>query len=139
MNTIHEQERDTPGASRGSDTLTEGLRVRVEPRYISEHSEPEQRRWIFAYHVHMANTSDVALTLCTRQWSIIDGNGEHHEVNGPGVVGMTPRIEPGASFEYESFCPLPCAWGTMEGSYLFCDDEGNERTAKVDRFYLTCD
>jgi len=139
MNITHEQNVDSSEASRGSVTVTEGVRIQVKPRYISDHSEPEQGRWIFAYHIHMSNTADVPLTLCTRHWSIIDGNGEQHEVNGPGVVGMTPRLEPGGSFEYESFCPLPCSWGTMEGSYVFCDDEGDERTVLVDRFYLTCD
>jgi len=38
-------------------------------------------------------------------------------VQGPGVVGAQPVLEPGESFEYTSFCPLPTSIGSMHGTY----------------------
>ena len=36
---------------------------------------------------------------------------------GPGVVGETPVLEPGKSFEYNSACPLATPTGTMQGEF----------------------
>lgn len=120
----------------GSDTVTDGMRVRVWPRFIESHSDTNTGRWVFEYSIRIDNTSARPLTLLSRQWLIIDGDGERHEVLGEGVVGKQPRIEPGEGFEYASFCPLPTHWGTMEGAFRFIDDDGNEQTVAVDRFFL---
>lgn len=129
-----QKQDDTP--PQGSDTQTNGVRVRVRPQYLLEHSDPEGGRWVFSYRVSITNDTSQPLTLRSRHWLIIDGDGQRHEVDGPGVVGLQPRIEPGESFDYGSFCPLPTQWGTMEGSYVLEDDEGHECIVAVGRFFL---
>ena len=62
--------------------------------------------------------------------------GRREDVEGPGVVGQTPRLEPGQAFKYQSFCPLRTEWGTMEGSYRFRRDDGTEFDVEIGRFYL---
>ncbi len=121
---------------RGSDTLTRGVRVVVEPTYLVEESDPSRRMFIFAYRVTITNESGGALALQSRRWDIIDGDGEREEVRGPGVIGQQPRLAPGESFSYTSHCPLQTSWGTMEGSYLFNTDAGERFEAAIDRFYL---
>lgn len=128
---------DTP--KHGSVTVTEPIRISVSPSYIPEHSDPDAGRWIFAYKIEVTNDGEKAWTLRSRQWTIIDGDGEQHEVQGPGVVGLQPRIEAGLTFSYSSFCPLSTTWGTMEGSFRFVDDEGSELIARIDRFFLAID
>ena len=123
----------------GSVTLTKPLKISVSPSFIPEHSDPDTGRWIFAYKIEITNEGDVAWTLRSRYWKIIDGDGEQHEVRGPGVVGLQPRIEGGLTFSYSSFCPLSTTWGTMEGSFRFVDDEGSELIAGIDRFFLAID
>ncbi|MCH2160274.1 MAG: Co2+/Mg2+ efflux protein ApaG [Phycisphaerales bacterium] len=124
---------------RGSVTLTEGIEVTVSPSFLPEHSDPESGRWIFAYQVVIENRSKTAWTLRSRHWLIIDGDGEQHDVRGPGVVGLQPKIDPGSTFSYSSFCPLPTAWGTMEGSFLLQDEAGSELIARISRFFLSMD
>ncbi len=120
----------------GSEAVTKGIRVRVEPSYVDAHSDPERGRFIFAYKVRITNESDSSITLTTRHWTVVDANGISHEVDGPGVVGQHPTIAPDESFEYSSYCPLPTPWGTMEGHFDFqCADESSV-TAQVARFYL---
>ena len=51
-------------------------------------------------------------------------------VNGLGVVGQQPVIEPGESFTYTSGCPLISSIGKMEGYYLFLNLADNS-TFKV--------
>ena len=56
---------------------------------------------------------------------------------GPGVVGETPVLAPGESFEYESFCPLPTPMGVMQGHYVMLRPANGERfEARIDPFTL---
>jgi ApaG protein len=119
-----------------SDTTTEGIRVGATAYYLPEESEPDQRRWVFGYTIVIVNGGDEPAQLMTRHWVIIDAHGRREEVEGPGVVGETPRLAPGQAFKYQSFCPLRTEWGTMEGTYHFRRDDGSEFDAAIGRFYL---
>jgi ApaG protein len=79
--------------------------------------------------------------LVSRWWLITEATGKTHEVRGEGVVGVQPELKPGEQHEYESFCPLPTAWGTMEGAYTFreCGADGGlgePFDVEIGRFYL---
>ena len=122
--------------SHGSDTLTEGVRVRVVPSYVASQSDPEQGKFVFAYRITIANEGDRTVRLKSRRWMIVDGDGERRDVEGPGIVGQFPTLAPGEKFEYSSFCPLQTPWGTMEGSYEMETLEGAIVHVAVGRFYL---
>ncbi|MGD9691502.1 MAG: Co2+/Mg2+ efflux protein ApaG [Phycisphaerales bacterium] len=123
-------------ANHGSDAVTQGIRVRVRPRFAPDHSDPSARRWVFTYHVRISNEGTEAATLLARHWRIVDAEGRTREVSGEGVIGLQPRLEPGQSHSYSSFCPLETAWGSMEGSYLMERDDGTRFRASVARFLL---
>jgi ApaG protein len=120
----------------GSDRCTGGIRIVVRPKYEVEQSDPSSRQWIFSYRIQVSNEGTEAAQLLTRRWEIVDAHGERETVAGPGVVGKTPRLQPGESFEYSSYCPLGTNWGTMEGVYAFKTDEGRQFDAEVGRFIL---
>ena len=63
------------------------------------------------------------------------GNGRV-AVEGDGVVGQQPGLDPGESFMYASFCPLPTAWGTMEGEFTMTAEDGEQFEVQVGRFFL---
>lgn len=119
-----------------SDSTTEGIRVGATAYYLPEHSDPDEDRYTFGYTIVIANNGDSAAQLLSRHWIIIDGAGHREEVRGPGVVGQTPRLEPGQAFKYQSFCPLSTPWGTMEGTYEMRRDDGTLFEARIGRFYL---
>lgn len=123
-------------AQLGSNAATEGVRVVVDPRFMPEQSDPANRQYIFAYHVKITNEGDAPIRLLNRYWLIVDSQGRSHEVRGEGVVGQQPRIMPGESHQYSSYCPLPTPWGTMEGRYQMRRDDGTLFDARVARFYL---
>lgn len=120
----------------GSSARTEGVRVSVRPRFIDEHSDHGSGQYLFAYRVEIRNESAEPARLVRRRWVIIDADGVEQVVAGEGVLGVQPYLPPGAAHEYESFCPLETAWGTMEGSYTMRRDDGREFEARVARFYL---
>ena len=122
-----------------SDTVTEGIRIQVFPDYIPEQSNPELHRFTFSYKVIITNEGTQNAKLISRHWIIINAEGDLDKTDGPGVVGYTPEIEPGESFEYSSFCPLNTGWGTMEGTYTMMRTGGEKFDAKIGRFYLVSD
>lgn len=122
----------------GSDTTTEMVRVQVFPEYIPEQSSPEVNRFSFTYRVIITNIGTQKVKLLSRHWLIINADGDQERVDGPGVVGYTPELEPGESFEYSSHCPINTNWGTMEGSYTMLRD-GEKFEALIERFYLVSD
>ena len=100
-----------------SDTTTRGVRVEVQAAYVPERSSPSDSHYFFAYRIRISNVGEETVQLRSRHWVISDGHGKVEHVRGPGVVGEQPVLEPGESFEYTSFCPLPTAIGSMHGTY----------------------
>ena len=72
---------------------------------------------MFAYRITLENHNSFAVKLLRRHWEIFDSNGSHREVEGEGVVGIQPVIEPGESYQYVSGCNLRTEMGKMKGSY----------------------
>jgi ApaG protein len=122
-----------------SDTTTQGIRIQVHPEYVPEQSSPEAFRFSFSYHVTITNESETKVKLLSRRWLIINSEGDQQSAEGPGVVGYTPELEPGESFEYASHTPINTPWGTMEGSYTMLKDDGSKFEAQIGRFYLVSD
>ncbi len=123
----------------GSDTTTEMVRIQVFPEYIPEQSSPEINRYSFSYRVIITNIGESKVKLLARHWLIINAEGDQEKVDGPGVVGYTPELEAGESFEYSSHSQLNSNWGTMEGSYTMIRDNTQKFEAKIERFYFVSD
>ncbi|HRE44126.1 MAG TPA: Co2+/Mg2+ efflux protein ApaG [Terricaulis sp.] len=96
---------------------TSGLHVRVEPQFLPEESAPAEGRYVWAYTIEIENRSGESVQLISRFWRITDENGLTQEVEGPGVIGQQPVIEPGESFRYTSAAPLAAPSGMMMGAY----------------------
>jgi ApaG protein len=115
---------------------TDGIHVRVSVSFLPEQSEPARGRWFWAYHVRIENEGEEAIQLISREWIISDGRGGRHEVQGEGVVGEQPVIEPGAAFDYVSGCPLGTPTGYMEGRYHLIAADGRGFAVAIPRFPL---
>ena len=115
---------------------TRDITITVEPAYLEEHSEPEDGRYVWSYHVRIENQGDEVVQLMTRHWRITDSRGIVHEVRGDGVVGEQPVLRPGESFKYTSGTPLSSPSGIMAGSYRMETDQGECFDATVPAFSL---
>ena len=122
--------------SPNSQAAASGYEIEAAAQLLRKRSSPEERRWLYAYRIRIANVGGVTAELRTRRWVITDANGEVRVVEGAGVIGEHPRLEPGDSFEYRSMCDLSTPWGTMEGGYTFRADDGHEFAVPVGRFFL---
>ena len=119
-----------------SDTTTRGVRVNVRSAYVPERSAPQRSHYFFAYFVRITNLGKETVQLVTREWVITDAEGNVERVHGPGVVGEQPVLEPGESFEYSSFCPLPTPIGSMQGAYQMVSASGESFHAVIAPFSL---
>lgn len=117
-------------------TLTRGVRVIAEPRFLPEQSDPGHSRFVFAYRITVRNESEVPVRLLARHWVITNGEGAVEEVRGPGVVGRQPKIAPGQEFQYTSGCPLDTPVGTMHGSFQMMTADGEAFDACIAPFRL---
>lgn len=119
-----------------SEAVTGNIRIKVHQRYLPEHSNPISSRWLFGYQVAISNEGSEPVRLVTRHWVITDANGDTEEVEGVGVIGETPIIEPGETYRYSSFCPLKTPFGSMHGSYGMVRPDGESFQADVNTFTL---
>jgi ApaG protein len=103
---------------------THGVTVRVAPRYLPDQSDPRAPRHVWSYHVRIENGGDAAVQLRSRHWRITDALGRSESIEGPGVIGQQPVIEPGMAFDYVSGVPLATASGSMHGSYHMTGTRG---------------
>jgi len=121
----------------GSEALTQGVRIRVRPVYVPEQSNPMDGLWLFSCRIQITNESMDTVQLLSRHWFIRDAHGETEEIAGLGIGGEQPVLTPGATFEYQSICPLPTPFGTMWGSYRMKTSAGDFVDLKIAVFELS--
>lgn len=106
--------------------VTQGIQISVFQEYKEHLSTPETGKFIFAYHITMENVGETTMQLLHRHWFIQDSLGPIREVEGPGVVGQTPILEPGDKFNYDSWTEMRTTIGRMYGFFIFQKDPNNE-------------
>jgi len=119
-----------------SEATTNGVRIEVRTRFLEERSNPQVNKFLFAYTVTITNLEAMSVQLMSRKWVITDADGDVETVEGQGVVGEQPVLQPGQSFEYTSFCPLETPFGKMEGHYNMVAADGSAFEATIAPFGL---
>jgi ApaG protein len=117
-------------------TVTRQIEVKVIPRFLSDRSSPDNGYFFWSYTITLTNLGHETVQLKTRHWRITDALGRLQEVRGPGVVGETPVLEPGESFEYTSGVPLPTPSGFMTGTYGMVSSTGEGFDVQIPAFSL---
>lgn len=97
--------------------ITDGIKISVNTVFQPEYSNPGGEHFMYAYQIRIENLTDYSIQLLRRRWFIADSNGTHREVEGEGVVGQQPIIDPGESHQYVSGCNLHTEIGSMKGHY----------------------
>jgi ApaG protein len=119
-----------------SDTTTNGIRVQVTTKFLPDRSSPRDGEYLFAYFIQISNVGSETAQLISRHWVITNTDGEEEEVRGDGVVGNQPVLAPGAVHNYNSFCQLKTAVGTMHGEYTMVTPSGETFEVRIAPFTL---
>jgi ApaG protein len=111
--------------------------ITVQTQYIEQQSDPDATRFAFAYTITIQNNSDRWCQLLNRHWIITDATGNTEEVQGEGVVGEQPKLNPGQGFRYTSGTILQTPVGSMQGTYEFQEADGTLFDVSITAFSLS--
>ncbi|GGG64764.1 Co2+/Mg2+ efflux protein ApaG [Epilithonimonas arachidiradicis] len=109
--------------------ITSEIKVSVTTEYDNFNSYPSENRFVFRYNIEIQNLGNQPVKLLTRKWMIYDLGFGFTEVEGAGVIGLTPILEAGDTFTYFSNVILKSGVGNMEGFYTF--ENSNKETFNV--------
>ena len=101
-----------------SSLTTHGVNINVKVSYHTVSNFEGRPGYVFIYHIVISNNNSFPIQLKSRKWIIFDSEGTTRFVEGEGVVGLQPIIQPDQSFEYSSFCNLNTQLGSMSGFYF---------------------
>ena len=115
----------------------DGLKVVVDRAvYQPDMATPEDRPHCFAYFITIHNNSEKTVTIKGRKWVVEEADGNKTVVEGDGVVGLFPELEPGETFDYHSFHLFGGAWAVAKGSYIGLDEDGQTVVTRVPEFRM---
>jgi ApaG protein len=103
--------------------------------YMDSLETPPDRPYAFVYFITISNKSKVPLTVKGRKWVIESKNKEKLVVEGDGVVGQTPHLDPGEKFSYNSYHVI-AQDSVAHGSFLAVTDEGTPVITRIPRFEM---
>ncbi len=97
--------------------ITQGIKVSVETQYEDTFYNNHKRQYAFSYTITIENQSEYPVQLTSRYWMIKDALNATEIVEGDGVIGEQPIIDPGEKHTYNSGCLLNSPVGSMQGYY----------------------
>ncbi|MEH6627224.1 MAG: Co2+/Mg2+ efflux protein ApaG [Motiliproteus sp.] len=112
------------------------ITIAVDTEYLDEQSDPENKRYVFAYTITISNDDAENVQLLSRYWKITDGDQQVQEIEGEGVIGAQPVIEPGKSYRYTSGTVIATEVGSMAGHYTMRLASGEDFQAPIPAFTL---
>ncbi len=97
--------------------VTQGIKVSVETTFEGTFYKDYKIQYAFGYTVTIENESKDVVQLRSRRWQISDALNSIEVVEGEGVIGKKPVIQPGEKYSYKSGCLLLSPFGSMKGHY----------------------
>lgn len=112
------------------------LRVHLDKLvYMPGLEAPNERPHPFVYYLTIENASDETITIKGRKWIVTDSEGGRIVVEGDGVVGKFPCLEPGESFSYNSYHVIGTD-SVAEGAFIGLTEAGEPVVTRIPRFEL---
>lgn len=112
-----------------------GLTVTVDRLvYLPDAGAPD-KPYRFIYFLTIHNGSTETVTVKGRKWIVREADGETLVVEGDGVVGEFPCLEPGESFSYDSSHVIALD-AVAEGAILALTDKREPVLARIPAFTM---
>lgn len=97
--------------------VTNGIKVSVTTNFQGTSYRNYRLYYIFSYQITIENQSNNVVQLLERQWKIFDSLNKTEIVEGAGVIGKKPILNPQEKYRYQSNCFLTSPIGAMKGHY----------------------
>lgn len=106
--------------------ITQGIKISVANRFEGMLEDNSRPGYAFSYTVTIENQSKFIVQLVSRCWEIIDALSTPETVEGDGVIGIQPILQPGETHTYSSGCLLKAPVGAMQGFYKMMNFDTTE-------------
>jgi ApaG protein len=103
--------------------------------YVPTLEAPTDRPYPFVYFITIDNQSVETVTIRGRKWVITDQSGQKVVVEGDGVVGEFPRLQPGERFSYNSYHVIGSD-SRAEGAFIGTSENGDPFVTRIPRFEM---
>ncbi|MFK7911242.1 MAG: ApaG domain [Akkermansiaceae bacterium] len=114
----------------------EGLSVRVDDViYMPSLDAPSEKPHPFVYFITIDNASVEQIRITGRKWIVREIEGEITVVEGDGVVGQTPTLDPGEDFSYNSY-HITADDALVNGSFFGETGTGKKVRVRIPDFKL---
>ena len=118
--------------------VTENIKISVKTVYNGMVPHGHLNYHAFSYFITIENNSKETVQLLERYWNIYDSLKDVEFVEGEGVVGQTPVLQPNDEYSYTSNCFLISTIGAMGGSYKMINlTTSEEFLVTIPTFQLT--
>ena len=119
------------------DDAAHGLRVNLDQLvYQDGVLTPPDTPHCFAYYITILNEGQETVAVRGRKWVVTESNGEVIAVEGDGLVGEFPALEPGEHFSYNSYHMIRSSRAIAQGSYLGITANGEPVVVGIPSFEL---
>jgi ApaG protein len=117
-------------------TELKGLSVTIDRVVYVPHLEaPADRPYPYVYFITIHNGSSEVVTIKGRKWVVTDSNEQTLVVEGDGVVGKFPRLEPGEHFSYNSYHVIGSD-SVAEGAFFGVTEDSAPVYTRIPRFTM---
>ncbi|MFT6797636.1 MAG: ApaG protein [Maribacter sp.] len=107
--------------------VTKGIKISVNTNFEGTFFKNYKMHYAFGYTITIENQSKDAVQLTSRHWRIYDSLNDMETLDGEGVIGKKPVINPGESHTYNSGCLLTSPIGAMRGHYNMFNFNSHEK------------
>jgi ApaG protein len=108
------------------ELITNGIKISVKTRYNGIIQRNLNQYNAFSYYITIENVTKDSVQLLERFWEITDALNFKEFVEGEGVVGQKPIIEPNEFYTYKSNCFLLAGTGSMKGKFKMINKNSQE-------------
>lgn len=127
---------EVPDNHQGNYHELEGLSVRVDDIiYMPTLDAPSDKPHPFVYFITVVNDSTERVRIMGRKWVVRENDGEFTVVEGDGVVGQTPVLDPGDDFAYNSY-HITADDAVVSGSFFGTTAAGKKVRVRIPDFKL---
>lgn len=114
----------------------EGLSVRVDDvLYMPSLDAPADKPHPFVYFITIDNQSAERVKIIGRKWIVREKGGEVIVVEGDGVVGQSPELNPGENFSYNSY-HITGRNAVVQGTFFCTTETGKKVRVAIPQFSL---
>ena len=107
--------------------ITKGIKISVDTEFQGTYYKDTKLLYAFEYSIFIENQSSDVVQLNSRHWVILDSLNNEEVVNGEGVIGKKPVLQPGKIHNYKSGCLLSSPFGAMYGYYRMINLNSTEK------------